>query len=235
MTEQEWLACRDPNALLECLRTQHGSSRRKAGQRKVRLFGCASCRLFGVALSDPRSIAAVEFAERYADGDPDTSQLSEISKAARRALIEVDRRLRPRGANRYSVPELGAAEAAFIIAGTDTGGGYAHWAMRTRVGDGDRELKREWEAARVALAELLRDIFGNPFRPVPFNPTWRTDTAMVLARQMYESREFGAMPILADALQDAGCEDEQILMHCRDASQPHVRGCWVCDLVLGKA
>ena len=52
---------------------------------------------------------------------------------------------------------------------------------------------------------------------------------------MYDSREFGAMPILADALQDAGCEDEQILMHCRDATAPHVRGCWVCDLVLGKA
>jgi len=85
------------------------------------------------------------------------------------------------------------------------------------------------------MAELvfrLRDIFGNPFRPVAFDPAWRTSTAVALARQMYESREFGAMPILADALQDAGCEDEAILNHCRDASQPHVRGCWVCDLVL---
>jgi hypothetical protein len=81
---------------------------------------------------------------------------------------------------------------------------------------------------------LLRDIFGNPFRPVTFLPAWRTDTAVSLARQMYDSREFGVMPILADALQDAGCEDEQVLMHCRDASQVHVRGCWVCDLVLGK-
>jgi hypothetical protein len=51
---------------------------------------------------------------------------------------------------------------------------------------------------------------------------------------MYDSREFGAMPILADALQDAGCEDEQVLMHCRDATAAHVRGCCVCDLVLGK-
>ena len=80
-----------------------------------------------------------------------------------------------------------------------------------------------------------RDIFGNPFRPVSFHSAWRTDTAVSLARGMYESREFGAMPILADALQDAGCEDEQILNHCRDVNQPHVRGCWVCDLVLGKA
>jgi hypothetical protein len=82
------------------------------------------------------------------------------------------------------------------------------------------------------LAITVRDIFGNPFRPVSFDPAWRTDTAVTLARGMYDSRDFTAMPILADALQDAGCEDEQVLHHCRDATAPHVRGCWVCDLVL---
>ena len=81
---------------------------------------------------------------------------------------------------------------------------------------------------------IVRDIFGNPFRPVAFDPAWRTETAVLLARQMYDSRDFGAMPILADALQDAGCESEEILSHCRDANQVHVRGCWVVDLVLGK-
>ena len=83
-------------------------------------------------------------------------------------------------------------------------------------------------------AVLIRCIFGNPFRPVVFNPAWRTDTAVILAQQMYDSRDFGAMPILADALQDAGCEDEQVLSHCRDAG-PHARGCWVVDGVLGLA
>ena len=82
------------------------------------------------------------------------------------------------------------------------------------------------------LRSIILDAFGNPFRPVAFNPAWRTDTAVALARTMYDSREFGAMPILADALQDAGCEDEQVLNHCRAANQVHVRGCWVCDLVL---
>ncbi|QJW97443.1 hypothetical protein [Frigoriglobus tundricola] len=82
-------------------------------------------------------------------------------------------------------------------------------------------------------AAHLNDIFGSPFRPVPFAPAWRTDTALALARQMYESREFGAMPILADALQDAGCDGADVLNHCRDASANHVRGCWVVDLVLG--
>ena len=83
-------------------------------------------------------------------------------------------------------------------------------------------------------ADLLRDIFGNPFRPVTFAPVWRTDTAVSLARQMYEARDFAAMPILADALQDAGCDNADILAHCRDPKQVHVRGCWVVDLVLGK-
>ncbi len=81
---------------------------------------------------------------------------------------------------------------------------------------------------------LLRDIFGNLFRPVVADPAWLTDTAMSLARQMYESRDFSAMPILADALQDAGCDNTDILDHCRDANAAHVRGCWVVDLVLGK-
>jgi hypothetical protein len=84
-----------------------------------------------------------------------------------------------------------------------------------------------------ALAPVVREIFGNPFCPVAFSPSWRTTTAVALARQMYESRGFGAMPILADAIQDAGCDNEDILNHCC-VSGVHVRGCWVVDLVLGK-
>jgi hypothetical protein len=90
------------------------------------------------------------------------------------------------------------------------------------------------DAEELAIADLVRDIFGNPFHPVTFSPSWRTDTAISLARTMYESRDFGAMPILADALQDAGCDNDDVLKHCRSAKQVHVRGCWVVDLVLGK-
>jgi hypothetical protein len=82
-------------------------------------------------------------------------------------------------------------------------------------------------------ADLLRDLLGNPFRPVDCVPEWRTDTALALARGMYASCDFSAMPILADALQDAGCENAAVLDHCR-GSGPHYRGCWVVDLVLGK-
>jgi hypothetical protein len=104
-----------------------------------------------------------------------------------------------------------------------------------------RWMCRSGEIAHPARPErnnrnlsLIYELFGNPFRPVTFAPDWRTDTAVSLARTMYEAREFSAMPILADALQDAGCDSDDILNHCRDPQQVHVRGCWVVDLVLGK-
>jgi hypothetical protein len=82
--------------------------------------------------------------------------------------------------------------------------------------------------------DLIREVFGHKPHPGEFSPAWRTDTVRALATQMYESREFSAMPILADALQDAGCDNDDILDHCRDPHARHVRGCWVVDLVLGK-
>jgi hypothetical protein len=91
--------------------------------------------------------------------------------------------------------------------------------------------------AELHSADLIRDVFGYPFAPYTqllFRPAWRTSTAVELARQMYDSRDFGLMPILGDALQDAGCGDPAVLAHCQDADHPHVRGCWVVDLVLGK-
>jgi hypothetical protein len=105
------------------------------------------------------------------------------------------------------------------------------------------EAMERCETFRRACVEINReftsyclDIFGtDPFRPVAFDPVWRTDTAVSLAKRMYESRDFSPMPILADALQDAGCDSDDILNHCRDTKQVHVRGCWVIDLVLGKS
>ena len=85
------------------------------------------------------------------------------------------------------------------------------------------------------FADLLRDVAGNPFRLINFAPAWRTVNATLLAQSMYDSRDFSAMPILADALQDAGCDDADVMNHCRDPHATHVRGCWVVDLILGKA
>ena len=98
-----------------------------------------------------------------------------------------------------------------------------------------------WNSHHLRPAEcrvvipFLRDIVGNPFRPVAVDPGWLTSTVVDLARGIYAERAFDRLPILADALQDAGCENADILGHCRDPQAVHVRGCWVVDLVLGKS
>jgi hypothetical protein len=95
-----------------------------------------------------------------------------------------------------------------------------------------------WEKSQALTAshqpDLLRDIFGNPFRPVTADPRWLTDSVVAMAQTMYDSRDFGQMPALADALQAVECDNSDILEHCRHAPL-HVRGCWVVDLLLGKS
>jgi hypothetical protein len=86
---------------------------------------------------------------------------------------------------------------------------------------------------RVAMAQSVRDVFGNPFRSVNIDSSWLTSDVRILAEGIYQDRAFDRMPILADALQDAGCDNEDILNHCRQTGE-HVRGCWVVDLLLGK-
>jgi len=81
---------------------------------------------------------------------------------------------------------------------------------------------------------LARDVFRNPFRPVTLDCSWLTPTVLALARSVYAERAFERLPVLADALEDAGCTDRSILDHLRGPG-PHVRGCWVVDLILGKS
>jgi hypothetical protein len=98
-------------------------------------------------------------------------------------------------------------------------------------GEFSRGKRLEW----ARHCGFLREIFGNPFQPVAFDPLWRTPDVMLLARGIYEEKAFDRMPILADALQDAGCEVADLLDHLRDPHAAHVRGCWALDLVLGKS
>ncbi len=90
------------------------------------------------------------------------------------------------------------------------------------------DLNAEWEMCRY-----IRDVFGNPFRPVVADPAWLTPTTVAIATAIYADRAFDRMPILADALEEAGCVNADVLLHCRGGG-PHVRGCWVVDLLLGK-
>lgn len=104
----------------------------------------------------------------------------------------------------------------------------------------DERQRRErmaWEErhdrVRREFCEQFRCVSGDPFRPVAFDPRWLSETAVALATGIYAERAFDRMPILADALEEAGCDDADVLSHCRGPG-PHVRGCWVVDRVLGK-
>ena len=179
-------------------------------------------------------------AERYCNG---TGVSKSELKSQRRLLPE--RELTSGSVERYF---LRAVRAAAFVHLTEPHGSYpllqaqeaAHSVALALLPDEFRYRnavdywpRAEWRDERASQTALVRDIFGNPFRPVAFAPAWRTDTVKSLAAQMYESRDFSAMPILADALQDAGCDSTDILAHCR-SNGPHVRGCWVVDLVLGR-
>jgi len=82
-------------------------------------------------------------------------------------------------------------------------------------------------------SDIVRDIFGNPFRPITLDPTWLTTNVVGIVRTIYDERAFQNLPILADALEDVGCDHADILNHCRQPGE-HVRGCWVVDLLLDK-
>lgn len=234
MTERQWLACgasgvvevernTEPHPMLVHLQG-------KASQRKLRLFACACCRRIEHIMKGWDYL--IELAERYADGEatpeeladerldsaPDDENYQDGEPYWYNDRDEID-------AANYAAHELtntDAEDSALTVSATTCDAATAASSDPDHFG---KEL--------AAHAELIRDIFGNPFRKVKFSKRWRTSTTVALARQMYESRDFSAMPILADALQDAGCDSDDILNHCR-GSGPHIRGCWVVDLVLGK-
>lgn len=98
---------------------------------------------------------------------------------------------------------------------------------------GQFPLHRSNEIERVAQCNLIRCIFGNPFRPVALEPDWLMSNVVALAGGIYDEKAFDRMPILADALEDAGCGHAEVLDHCRGPG-PHARGCHVLDAILGK-
>jgi hypothetical protein len=216
MNEEGWLACADPRAMLLFLASV-------ASDRKARLCAVACCRRDPIYRSDANMRRIVMMAEAFADGLVDEAALHSVTcyDSDEDPALEAARSPTP------GVPFVTrAAHAADLV---------CSWhADPTGNERGTPDFLKRVVAVKAELSRLVRDIFGNPFHPTFFSPQWRTDTAVALAHQMYESRDFGAMPILADALQDAGCEDADILDHCRDAGQLHVRGCWVVDLVIGR-
>jgi hypothetical protein len=253
VTESEWLTCDDPVRMLAFLGP-------RASDRKHRPHLCAGCRQMWHMLYDDGSRMAVEVAERYADGNATERDLKDADWHAEPAgwmqFLDTPS-LRFFGPEQTLPPEI----RRLVDMGVLTEEAYRSGAERIEVADPEalsrvglaaslaercisfgfeldgwvyRHLGQEW-VGHVGWpgGSLIRDLFANPFRPVAFDPRWRTSDVVGLARAIYDDRAFDRLPILADALMDAGCDDEQILAHCR-SDGPHVRGCWVVDLVLGK-
>jgi hypothetical protein len=205
VTEDEWLACDDPLTMLEFVRG-------KASERKLRLFAVACYRRIWHLLEDPRIRRAVGVSELYADGKASGEELRAAVGGVGAAADDT---------HGDGGDAADAAADAVDIAG----------ALAADANDSTRD------AERIGQSGLLRDITGNPFRPVTADiPAWLArsgGTIINLARAIYEDRAFDRLPLLADALEDAGCTDADLLAHCRGPG-PHFRGCWAVDLILGK-
>jgi hypothetical protein len=170
-------------------------------------------------------------AERYADALA-SRDAGERAAAAAAAVAEAAERLAARAAAAgHEAPDPRAADARRVAEGMlALVGGHprvAAWVLRMM-------LKTQTGTFQAAL---LRDLLGNPFRPAAVNPAWLDwqDGAPVrMAQAIYDGGRFGDLPVLADALEEAGCTDPDILGHCRGPG-PHARGCWVVDALLAKA
>ncbi len=220
MTEQEWLAATDPMPMLEFLRA-------KGSDRKLRLFACACCKSVAPLLQCNECFRVVEVGESYAD-DTVSESVAEARKHARSEWIEYDG---------YGY----LADAASLVRSTvDHHPHQITWLCPAEMdwqaaADGDQGEASIFKALSQHQPHLLRCVFGNPFRPVTIPMSWLTSDVLSLAHGIYAERAFDRTPILADALQDAGCDNADILDHCRDPNGVHVRGCWVVDLLLRKS
>jgi hypothetical protein len=234
MTEDQWLELDNPQSILTFLR-------RRASQRKARLFACACLRRSRYLLT-PRYLRAVEISESYADAQISAEEIAIeravvhqlVARSSRhyRALpwsLNVQRQFARRGVIQVLEP---TSDSIFIDA-------RGCWVVARS--SAEAEKKRFHEL--VARCSLLRDLFGNPFRPAIIDPvclTWNDAAVVRLAQASYDERILPAgtldnvrLAVLADALEEAGCTDEQILTHLRSGGE-HYRGCFVIDALLGK-
>jgi hypothetical protein len=230
MLEAEWLVCTDLRLLLghlighpvEDFGRLHPSpncGQQKASARKFRLFSVACYRaVWDDLTSTGRRV--VETAERQADTAAGRGEAARLRSKLRNKPVPL---------------------GLWAIADSGT---FAAWGAHEQVADtvgrlcaARADTDEEWHRFFAGDLErhiaLIRDIFGNPFQPLRVDPEWLTPTGINLARVTYEERAFDRMPILADALEDAGCADAALLEHCRGPG-PHARGCHLVDLVLGK-
>jgi len=237
MTEEEWLTAEYSEPLLHFIEP-------KVSDRKLRYFDIACARRISPLLVHDDSAYAVEVLERFAESQCGTDVFAELSWHVEGAAFAAEYGNIPWLDAIEKLPisvlaEFGANPSYPVKSARDIITSAAYFIDRifgpvpSERGCGNQPPSPT--GGYFQPVSLVHEVFGNPFRTVKFRRAWRTDTAVALARTMYDARDFSAMPILADALQDAGCDNDDILAHCRDTSLTHVRGCWVTDLVLGKS
>ena len=214
MDEAEWLACDEPAEMLELLR-----DRGQLSERKARLFAVLCCRRVWDALYDIEQRAAA-VAERYLEGlAGETERAAAFEEIRRTAMSVYGQDGSPVALDLLDREGRFAAEAVLLLLPEPPSAALLE--------------KRIW-------CSLLREIVGNPYRPITLDLAWRTTAVLALAQAAYEERRLPTgtldadqLAILADALEEAGCTAAAILNHCR-ANSVHVRGCWVVDLLLDK-
>ena len=177
--------------------------RDKASDRKLRLFSCACYRNILELLPDGRSRELLETCERLADGLITYNELWTVS-----CLIVNDKQIA------WGLQEFDAWKGARITS-------FKSAALAAK--------RKE----RQHQARLMRCVFNHPSRPITCDPLSLPAIVTGIAQAIYDDRNFDSLPILADALEESGCTNSEIMAHCREPG-PHVRGCWVVDAVLGK-
>jgi hypothetical protein len=208
---------------------------RPPSDRKFRLMVVAALRAVWEHITDLRSRAAVEAAEQYAD-TRDPSVLARARPGAEQATDEAKTTGGPNDAKRQ-YRQLVAGAAWQCLDPELNNRRWPFWVETVTALENDGIPGRTQQAAEALHLRLFRDIFGNPFRPVAVDPAWLAwnhGTVPAIARHIYDDRAFHDLPILADALEDAGCTNADLLAHCRGPG-PHVRGCWAVDLLLGNS
>lgn len=192
---------------------------RRLTPRKSRLYACAIARLIWEQINDPYLKSAVETAERFADGKETQVGLT-IANHITRDYCAIEKEDVPASivfaTTESTVNVIGISSLAFPLLSS---------MYQNDSADPLQQTNRQ-------LADLVREIF--PRQNFEFEKHWRSEAVVNLANQIYTSRKYDLMPILADALEETGCIHNEMLMHCRDAGCSHSRGCWVIDLVLGQ-
>lgn len=207
MTEADWLASADPDPMLEYLRG-------KASDRKLRLFACACCWHVGHLSWDQTSRTAVRVAEDFADGLVSKGKLAAAAKAVRNTVLD------SLHSSCGGVARIAAGPDSFNAAKNTARN--AAWVLAKSAGN------EPWNAERLSQANLLREIVGNPFRPLKPPALWPPKLSL-LARAVYAHDE--KVESLREPLAAAG----MVELAGHFAQPCHPKGCWAIDFILGKS